>query len=165
MFEAADGHFVICAGNDHLFGLLCHALGRPELATDKQFFSNPDKLQNHDALKQEMEPSLKKAPTEHWLKAIHEAGVPVGPILNVKEAAEHPQTLARNMLVEAGGVRMPGNPTKISGCENPKSRVGAPALDQHRAKIGREFASPTTQTTHCKFARNSDPLRGSFRVQ
>ena len=141
MFEAADGHFVICAGNDHLFGLLCNAMGRPELGTDKRFLSNPDRLQNHDALKQEMELALKKAPTEHWLKVIHEAGVPVGPILNVKEAAEHPQILARNMLIEAGGVRMPGNPVKISGYEDPKVRVGAPTLDQHGAALRREFAA------------------------
>ncbi len=143
-FEAANGRFVICAGNDRLFGLLCHAIGRPELITDKRFLSNPDRTQNQAALKQEMELSLKKAPKEHWLKVIHEAGVPVGPVLNVKEAAELPQTAARNMLIEAGGVRMPGNPIKISGYEDRKLRVGAPALDQHGEKLRREFASVTT---------------------
>jgi len=143
VFEASDGHFVIAAGNDHLYGLLCQAIGRSELATDKRFVSGLDRLHNHDALKQELELSLKKAPAEHWLKVIHESGVPVSPILNVKEAAEHPQTKARNMIIEAGGVRMPGNPIKISGYEDPPLRVGAPSLDQHGASIRREFAPQT----------------------
>jgi CoA:oxalate CoA-transferase len=65
--------------------------------------------------------------------------VPVGPLLNAAEAAEHPQTNARNMLIEAGGVRMPGNPVKISGYDDPPVRVGAPALDQHGAALRQEF--------------------------
>jgi len=141
VFEAADGQFVIAAGNDHLFKQLCQAIGRPELGADERFLTNPDRLQNRVVLKQELELALKKAPKDHWLKVIHEAGVPVGPILNVKEAAEHPQTLARNMIIEAGGVRMPGNPVKISGYEDPKVRVGAPTLDQHGAALRREFAA------------------------
>jgi CoA:oxalate CoA-transferase len=147
VFEASDGHFVIAAGNDHLYGLLCQAIGRPELAADKRFVSGLDRLHNHDALKQELELSLKKAPAEHWLKVIHESGVPVGPILNVKEAAEHPQTKARNMIIEAGGVRMPGNPIKISGYEDPQRRVGAPSLDEHGASIRREFAPQTVDAS------------------
>ena len=144
VFEASDGQFVICAGNDHLFGQLCRTIGRPELAADKRFLSSPDRLRNHVALKQEIEVSLKRAPTEYWLKMIGASGVPTGPILNVKEAAEHPQTKARNMLIEAGGVRMPGNPIKISAYEDPETRIGAPALDQHGAELRREFASGST---------------------
>ena len=127
-FEASDGSFVICCGNDHLFGQLCRALGRPELATDPRFLSDPDRNTNNVALKAEMEVTLKKQPKAHWLKVIHEAGVPVGPILDAAEAAEHPQTRARNMWIEAGGVGMPGNPVKMSGYDDPPVRRGAPAL-------------------------------------
>ena len=87
-------------------------------------------MENIAALKQELEVVLKTKCAAHWLKVIHAAGVPVGPLLNAAEAAEHPQTKARNMLIEAGGVRMP-NPVKISGNDDPPVRVGAPALDQH----------------------------------
>jgi len=44
------------------------------------------------------------------------------------------------MLIEAGGVRMPGNPVKISGYEDPAERVGAPELDQHGTALRQEFA-------------------------
>ena len=140
-FEASDGSFVICCGNDHLFGQLCQAIGRPELAKDKRFLSDPDRNTNNVALKAEMEGALRKQPKAHWLKVLHEAGVPVGPILDAAEAAEHPQTKARNMWIEAGGVGMPGNPVKITGYDDPPVRVGAPALDQHGAALRQEFAT------------------------
>ena len=139
-FEAADGQFVIAAGNDHLFRQLCQAIGRPELAGDNRFLTNPDRLRNEAVLKRELERTLKTAPKDHWQKVIHAAGVPVAPILDVKQAAEHPQIAARNMLIEAGGVRMPGNPVKISGYEDPKIRVGAPTLDEHGAALRQVFA-------------------------
>ncbi len=44
------------------------------------------------------------------------------------------------MLIEAGGVQMPGNPVKISGYDDPPVRAGAPALDQHGAAVRKEFA-------------------------
>jgi CoA:oxalate CoA-transferase len=140
-FEAADTQFVIACGNDHLFGELCGAIGRPELAQDKRFLSDLDRAANNAALKAEMELVLKKQPAAHWMKVIHEAGVPVGPINDIKEAAEHPQIKARNMYIEAGGVKMPGNPVKISGYDDPSVRVGAPELNQHGAALRREFGA------------------------
>jgi CoA:oxalate CoA-transferase len=141
-FEAADGTFVICCGNDHLFGELCQAIGRPELARDKRFLTDEERNNNNAALKAEMEKALKKQPKAYWLDVIHKAGVPVGPILDAAEAAEHPQIKARNMWIQAGGVGMPGNPVKISGYDDPAVRVGAPALDQHGAALRREFGTP-----------------------
>lgn len=54
--------------------------------------------------------------------------------------AERPQTKARDMLVEAGGVRVTGNPIKISGYEDPPTRTGVPTLNQHGDALRREFA-------------------------
>jgi len=140
VFQSADKDFVICAGNDHLFGELCKVLGRPDLIKDIRFLSNQHRTENHEALKYELEVALKKQPAAHWLKVIHEAGVPVGAILNVLETAELPQVKARNMLVEAGGVRVTGNPLKISGYEDPPTRTPAPTLNQHGDAIRREFS-------------------------
>jgi CoA:oxalate CoA-transferase len=62
-------------------------------------------------------------------------------LLDIAEAAQLPQVKARNMVIEAGGVRMPGNPVKISGYEDPAVRIGAPDLDQHGPALRREFAT------------------------
>ena len=140
-FDAADRPFAICAGNDKLFAALCEAIGKPELATQPRFKTNFDRMTNNVALKAELESALKTQPAAHWLKVIDAAGVPVAPLLDIAEAAEHPQTKARNMVIEAGGIRMPGNPVKISGYEDPAVRIGAPDLDQHGPALRKEFAT------------------------
>jgi CoA:oxalate CoA-transferase len=161
-FEASDGSFVICCGNDHLFEQLCRALGRPELATDPRFLSDADRNTNNVALKAEIEASLKKHPTAHWLKVIHEAGVPVGPILDAAQAAERPQTHARNMWITAGGVRMPGNPVKISGYDDPPVRRGAPGLDEHGAALRREFATTELGNGASQRVEHADPAASAL---
>jgi CoA:oxalate CoA-transferase len=141
VFETGDKHIVICCGNDHLFAQLCNALGLPGLATDARFLTNSDRIAHQAALKDALQSALKAHLSEYWQSVLHEAGVPVAPLLNVAEAAQLPQTLARNMLIEAGGVQMPGNPVKISGYDDPKVRVGAPSLNQHGDALRREFAA------------------------
>ncbi len=141
LYQAKDKPFVICCGNDHLFGALCRAVGRPELAADPRFTDNPTRMANAAALKVELERSFAARDAADWLEIIHAAGVPVGPLLNVAEAAALPQTAARNMLIEAGGIRMPGNPVKLSSYPDPAVRPGAPALDQHGAALRHEFGS------------------------
>jgi CoA:oxalate CoA-transferase len=139
-FETADKHLVICCGNDPLFAQLCRAIGRPELVADPRFLGNQQRMENQAALKTALQAELKKHDVAFWLAAFHEAGVPVAPILDIAEAAELPQTAARNMLVDAGGIRMPGNPIKISGYADPHVRAGAPRLDQHGVALRAEFA-------------------------
>ncbi|MCU1428246.1 MAG: CoA:oxalate CoA-transferase [Actinomycetia bacterium] len=139
-FDALDQSFAICAGNDKLFAALCTAIGQPDLAKQPKYKTNVDRMTNHQDLKSELEATLSKQPADHWLQVIHDAGVPVAPILDVAAAIEHPQTKARNMMIEAGGIRMPGNPVKIDGYEDPAERVGAPELDQHGAALREEFA-------------------------
>jgi CoA:oxalate CoA-transferase len=141
VFECADGHVAICCGNNHLFKALCEAIGDPQLAADPRFIDNARRIDNVAALKQALEGSLKLRPAAYWLRTIHDAGVPVGPLLDVSEAIEHPQAKARNMLIDAGGIKMPGNPIKISGYPDPMVRAGAPELDQQGAALRAEFAA------------------------
>ena len=143
VFDSLDAPFVICAGNDKLFTALCQAIGKPSLVTDTRFITNFDRMNNNVALKAELESVLKTQTADHWLKVIHKAGVPAAPLLNVAEAFQHPQVKSRNMLIEAGGIRMPGNPVKISGYDDPPVRIGAPNLNQQGAAIRAEFTTNT----------------------
>ena len=145
VFTTADKDIAICCGNDKLFALLCDAVGKPELIADSRFVSNLSRTAHHEALKHVLEAALKTQPASHWLAAFQQAGVPVGPLLDMAEAIQHPQTKARNMLIEAGGVHMPGNPIKITGAADPAKRRGAPTLDQHGDALRREFAADRTR--------------------
>ncbi|MCC7273253.1 MAG: CoA transferase [Alphaproteobacteria bacterium] len=144
VFSTRDGFIIIAAGNDALWRKLCEALGRGELAEDRRYLTNDLRNQNVEALKEALEATLTTADTTHWMAVLDSAGVPAGPINNVKQATEFPQVAARNMLVQIddpvmGAMPFVGNPIKIWGFEDPKTRDPAPALDANRAAILKEL--------------------------
>ncbi|MCB9526054.1 MAG: CoA transferase [Myxococcales bacterium] len=134
-FKAADGHLTLACGNDALFASLCAVLGAADLAADPRFADNPGRTAHADALQAALEAHLAKRPVAEWLPLLDAAGVPCGPIHDVGQAVHHPQVQARHMVVRAGGLKMAGNPIKISGMPDPTERPAAPALDGDRAAI------------------------------
>jgi CoA:oxalate CoA-transferase len=143
-YQTQDGHLIIAAGNDGIYVKLCHALGRPDLADNPLFKTNDLRNTHNRALAAEIEKELAKDTTEGWIAKLEKGGVPCGPVNNIAQALAHPQAAARNMLVEAndavaGPVRVAGNPLKLSGFPDPKTRPGAPELDADRAKILKEL--------------------------
>ncbi|MDH3214232.1 MAG: CoA transferase [Myxococcales bacterium] len=146
-FEALEtkrGHVVVAAGNDALFAKLCDALGRPDLARDPRFASNDDRTRNVDALTPLLEAALASRTAPEWLEILEAAGVPCGPVNDVAALLDDPQVAARNMIValddpEAGGMKVAGNPIKLSGVADPATRGAAPELDADRERILAEF--------------------------
>jgi CoA:oxalate CoA-transferase len=57
----------------------------------------------------------------------------------VADAVEHPQVQARNMIVSAAGLRMAGNPVKLSAFPDVPTRQPAPDLDADGPRIRQEF--------------------------
>ncbi|MCX3071363.1 CoA:oxalate CoA-transferase [Providencia stuartii] len=139
VFNTKDKHITICCGNDSLFSKLCYAIELPLLVEDPRFLTNIDRVKNQAQLKELLESKLKENNAEYWIRKIDNAGVPAAPLLNVSEAMQLPQTYARNMLIEAGGIKMPGNPIKINNYPDPKERQGAPELNEHGNELRREF--------------------------
>ncbi|HEV3256192.1 MAG TPA: CoA transferase [Gemmataceae bacterium] len=138
-YTTADRPLVVAAGNDALFVRLCQALAQPGLIADPRFASNRSRTQHADALKTALESVLQQAPAAHWVSVLEAAGVPCSLIHTVADAVEHPQVQARNMIVRAGGLRMTGNPVKLSAFPDPPTRSAAPDLDADGARIRREF--------------------------
>ena len=62
------------------------------------------------------------------------------PIADVAEAVGSEQSTARRMVVDAGGLPVPGQPLKLSAWEDPAVRPAAPALDEHGAAVRAEFS-------------------------
>ena len=144
-YKTKDGYIIISAGNDGLFVKLAEALENPEWAENPDYSSNENRNKNVEKLKIEMENVLAEKPTLHWIEVLDRFGVPSGPINDIGQAATHPQTIARNMIVSVddpitGPMKVAGNPIKISGFEDPETRDPAPNLDQNREKILRELS-------------------------
>ncbi len=139
-YEAANGYFIIAAGNDGLFKKLCDTIGRSELCTDARFENNAKRNENVADLKIELEAALKQKPVAHWLDELESAGVPCGAINNVEQVLNDPQVQHRNMVVSCddpvmGDLRMAGNPIKFADHPDPSSRASVPMLDGDRAAI------------------------------
>ena len=142
-FKTKDSYVIIAAGNDKLFEGMCKVFNL-SLYEDDKFRTNANRNKNIDELKKILENELKKNTTAYWCKILEENKIPCGPINNIKEVVESPQTKARNMIVSAmhdkiGQFKMPGNPIKMSSYEDPDNRGEIPNLDQHREKILKEF--------------------------
>ena len=142
-FKTKDSHIIIAAGNDKLFEGMCKIFDL-NLYQDEKFNTNSKRNENIEELKKILEEKLKNKTTAEWCKILEDKKIPCGPINNIKEAVESPQTQARNMIVSAmhskiGEFKMAGNPIKMSSYEDDKTRGDIPDLDQHREKILKEF--------------------------
>ena len=142
-FKTKDSYIIIAAGNDKLFEGMCKVFDL-ELYKDAKFKTNADRNKNIEELKKILEGKLKDKTTSEWCKVLEAKRIPCGPINNIKEAVESPQTKARNMIVSAmhnkiGEFKMAGNPIKMSSYEDKNTRGEIPNLDQHREKILKEF--------------------------
>jgi CoA:oxalate CoA-transferase len=138
-FSCADRDITICAANDLLFGALVAALGLPGLLTDSRFATNGLRHENRVVLKDELEAVLATDTGDHWLEILEGAGVPCGPISAIAEAVGSEQSKVRQMVVDAGGVPVPGNPLKLSSWPDAGFRPAAPLLDEHGPAIRAEF--------------------------
>lgn len=79
-FPAADGLLMIAVGTDAQFQALCQVLGRPELARDPRFSTNPARVQNRELLLPILAEILRQKPRDHWVAELKAAGVPAGPV-------------------------------------------------------------------------------------
>lgn len=139
-FETQDGYIIIAAGNDSLFKKLADGVGKPDWKTDPRFLTNDLRAQHVDLLKSELEAILHTASTDYWMGVMDTAGIPAGPINDIGQAIEYPQTAARNMVVTVddpvtGPMKVVGNPIKVSGYADPTTRRPAPNLDETRDEI------------------------------
>ncbi len=140
VFRSRDGWINIGAANQNNYERMLEVLGMPELAADQRFKSNPDRMANREELVRLLTERLQQRTTAEWLKDFDSVGLPAGPVLNIPEAVEHPQAIARGMIVEtehplAGKVKGLGLPIRFSGMPDNKASRPAPLLGQHTLEV------------------------------
>jgi succinate--hydroxymethylglutarate CoA-transferase len=99
VYPTADGHLSVASANQKLWAELCEAIGRPDLADDPRFETNPDRVENMDELEETLAAVFRQRPTDEWVDLLaDEHGLPVGPVFSVEEAFHNEQVDARNVL-------------------------------------------------------------------
>lgn len=131
-FKAADGHFVIAAGNNKLWEQVTKVVGRPDLLADARFATTQSRAANQVALKDLLEVEFAKQGVDHWLGAFEKAGVPQGRINSYSQILADPQVQHMGWVEEMelpSGVKTKtfGSPVRISATDISKRR-DPPAL-------------------------------------
>jgi formyl-CoA transferase len=138
-FRTLDGAIILACGNDNLFRRCCDVAGCAELASDARFATNGKRVENRVALTETLDAVFAKRTTKDWVAALDGAGVPNGPINDLKQVFEEPQVVARGMRIDvphptAGTVPMVASPMRFSA--TPISyEVPPPTLGQHTAEV------------------------------
>ena len=141
-FECADASIMIAVGNDSQFVKLCECLGRPELATDPRFKTNPDRSKNRMTLVPLLAEVLKTRRVAQWYADFDAAGVPSGPINNFAQVFADPQIVHREMLLRmqhptVGEIAQVANPVRFSASPVHYQRP-PPLLGEHTNEVLRE---------------------------
>ena len=140
VYACKDGFVALGVGNDKLFNKFANIIGHQELLEDERYKDNVSRCDNYIP---ELQNLIREWCADYTKSEIEdimdEAGIPCGPVLNVKEAIEHPHIQARDMMVHCehptvGDMYFQGCVIKLS--ETPGEVETAPPLvGQHNREV------------------------------
>jgi formyl-CoA transferase len=140
VYPTGDGDLILIAANqDSVFGRLCTAMERPELATNPKYATHSARgaaMEELDVLIA-LWTATKRA--DDLLDVLHAAGVPAGRIFRAKDMFGDPHFAAREAIVSVphpdfGSIPMQNATPKLS--ETPgKIRTAGPQLGEHNDEI------------------------------
>ncbi|MFT3804329.1 MAG: CaiB/BaiF CoA-transferase family protein [Burkholderiaceae bacterium] len=138
-FEASDGHFIVCCGNDQQFQRLCAVIGQPELGSAPEYRRMVDRNQHRKPLEARLQQAFARHPRAYWLQRLAEADIPTGAVNDYRQVFEHPQVKHRRMRVEmtadtGASVSVVRNPIRLS--DTPITyRMAPPRRGQHTREV------------------------------
>ncbi len=158
-FQTSDGWIIVAVGNDGQFRKFVEAGGRPELAEDARFATNPARVRNRETLVPILaDDGPSSAGKQQWIAALEAAGVPCGPINDLGEVFENEQVIARGLRVDlphprGGTVKLVRNPVQHERRRRPR-----------RSRIRRRSAStPKASCATCSATTKHESRRSGRR--
>ncbi len=138
-FECGDGEVIFLGiQNEREWERFCEVvLEQPEMAEDKQFATNSDRVANRDALDKEIEGVFKRFSAEEVIERLEEAQIANARMRTVHDFVDHPQLEARDRWSEvgspAGPLRALLPPVMMSGDEPVMAAI--PEVGEHTDRI------------------------------
>ena len=135
----SDGWIIVASGNNGQFRHFVTAGGEAHLADNPRYCENPLRVQHRQELVPMLEAMTRKKTKAEWIALLEQAGVPCGPINNLKEVFENEQVQARQIQLEvphpsAGKMKLVASPMRLS--KTPvEVRMPPPTLGQHTESV------------------------------
>jgi crotonobetainyl-CoA:carnitine CoA-transferase CaiB-like acyl-CoA transferase len=140
-FEDRDGlPFVLHMSSPDKFWLgLFDVVGKPEWAQDARFNNRKVRVENYDALVEELQPIFRSGGRDDWLRRLTEKDVPAAPINTLDEVFADPQVREYDFPIEIehpkmGKMKLVGNAVDMSRTP-PSIDRPPPVLGEHTAEI------------------------------
>ncbi|KVQ24692.1 CaiB/BaiF CoA transferase family protein [Burkholderia cepacia] len=142
-FQTSDGWIIVAVGNDGQFRKFVEAGGRPELADDERFATNPSRVRHRDTLVPILAEMVKARDKADWIDVLEAAGVPCGPINDLDEVFDNEQVVARGMQVSlphpsGANAKLVRNPIRMSATP-PDARTAPPLLGAQTDDVLRDM--------------------------
>jgi len=145
-FPVLDGHIVVAVGNDAQFARFAAILGVSELAQDRRFLKNADRVRNRSELIGILSKKIRTFRKLDLLQALDAELIPAGPINEMHDVFADPQVVTRALVVEQNlsqdgtATRMIGNPIRFSRTpityRDAPPRLGAHTSEVVRGQLG-----------------------------
>ena len=138
-FKAGSSAITIASGNEKMWRKLCAVLGLDELADDPRYTDNSGRMKHRKELRRIIEAVLATRPAAEWIEIINAAGVPAGPVLDLREALDHPTTRALGLVQQAdhpllGRMDVLGKAVTV-GDDSREIERHAPLLGEHSVDV------------------------------
>ncbi len=150
IFKSERHYICVMAPHDHFWPRLCKAIGREDLASDPRFTTVSSRAHNSEEAFRILEEWFAATPEDEALRLLDENRVPVGPVLTVAEAMEHPHLRERGTVRkihdrilgdfdhQRSAMRFSAFPQELA--------LDAPFLGEHNAEILRGYLGYTDES-------------------
>jgi formyl-CoA transferase/CoA:oxalate CoA-transferase len=136
VFECGEGKVAVGVTNERIWGRFCEALGRQDWREDERYATNGLRNANRVALVGELEAVFRTRPAMEWEALLRVAEVPCAAVRTVGEALT--MDAVRSLWTLDDGMRVFGNPVRMSGWEAPRGAV--PKRGEQTEGLRAEFA-------------------------
>ena len=144
-FTCADGFVNIAAPTERMWASFLDAVEDDDLRHREEYASARDRIHHKQQLKVDMESAIASFSTLELVEKLNDAGVPCGPINDIKEGFDNPQTEFLRMQVPAphadlGDVQLIRSPINLSRHAHPEAfHHAAPDPGEHSRDVLASF--------------------------
>jgi len=138
VYACQDGHIILGVVTDAFWLKLTQVLDLDEIDHPANQLRE-GRIKNRQKIDAKLGEIFRSRRKEHWLERLRAAGIPCGPVHDLKAAFAEPQVQARGMVVALEGpegqpLLIPGNPIKLSETPGQTFRF-APQLGEHNQEV------------------------------
>ena len=112
--QTGDGEMIVIAGNDSQFRRLAAALEIADVADDPRFATVSARNDNREELRPILLGRLATRSAQEWFDMLTAAGIPCGPINDIRGGVEMAAALGLDPVVDIAGVPTVRNPIRMS---------------------------------------------------